>query len=53
MSLLITNIAELMTQDGEHRVLKNAAVVVEGERIAWIGQADDAPAALAKRRSAG
>ncbi|MFJ5861543.1 imidazolonepropionase [Pseudarthrobacter sp. NPDC092439] len=45
MSTLITNIAELMTQDLEHRVLKRAAVVVEGERIAWIGSAGDAPAA--------
>lgn len=45
MSTLITNIAELMTQDLEHRVLKDAAVVVEGERISWIGAAADAPAA--------
>ena len=45
MSTLITNIAELMTQDREHRVLKGAAVLVEGERIAWLGPAADAPAA--------
>ncbi|MDR7081375.1 imidazolonepropionase [Arthrobacter ginsengisoli] len=45
MSTLITNIAELMTQDPEHRVLKNAAVVIEGERISWLGPAADAPAA--------
>ncbi|MET4136944.1 amidohydrolase family protein [Pseudarthrobacter sp. PvP090] len=45
MSTLITNIAELMTQDRDHRVLKDAAVVVEGERIAWLGRAADAPAA--------
>ncbi|WP_144673801.1 imidazolonepropionase [Arthrobacter sp. U41] len=45
MSTLITNIAELMTQDAEHRVLKNAALVVEGERISWLGPAADAPAA--------
>lgn len=45
MSTLITNIAELMTQDTEHRVLKDAAIVIEGERIAWIGAAADAPAA--------
>ncbi|WP_457949200.1 imidazolonepropionase [Pseudarthrobacter sp. alpha12b] len=44
MSTLITNIAELMTQDLEHRVLKDAAMVIEGERIAWIGAAADAPA---------
>lgn len=45
MSTLITNVAELMTQDLDHRVLKDAAVVVEGERIAWIGRAAHAPAA--------
>lgn len=45
MSTLITNIAELMTQDLERRVLKDAAVVLEGERIAWIGAAAGAPAA--------
>lgn len=45
MSILITNIAELMTQDLEHRVLKDAAVVIEGERISWIGPAAGAPAA--------
>ena len=45
MSILITNIAELMTQDLEHRVLKNAALVVDGERIAWVGTAAEAPAA--------
>jgi imidazolonepropionase len=45
MSTLITNIAELMTQDTEHRVLKDAAVVIEGERISWIGPASSAPAA--------
>lgn len=45
MSTLITNIAELMTQDAEHRVLHDAAVVIEGERISWLGAAADAPAA--------
>ncbi|MEW1805172.1 imidazolonepropionase [Pseudarthrobacter sp. NPDC080039] len=45
MSTLITNIAELMTQDLERRVLKDAAVVIEGERISWIGVAASAPAA--------
>jgi imidazolonepropionase len=45
MSTLITNIAELMTQDTEHRVLTHAAVVIEGERISWIGPASSAPAA--------
>lgn len=44
-SLLITNIGELMTQDREHRVLRNAAVVLDAGRIAWIGDAGRAPAA--------
>lgn len=44
-SLLITGIGELMTQDREHRVLKDAALVLEGERIAWLGPSADAPAA--------
>ncbi|YCH09714.1 imidazolonepropionase [Arthrobacter sp. alpha11c] len=47
-STLITNIGELMTQDLEHRVLKDAAIVFEGERIAWIGSSKDAPAAEEK-----
>ena len=34
-----------MTQDSEHRVLADAAVVMEGERISWIGPSRDAPAA--------
>jgi imidazolonepropionase len=45
MSTLITNIAELMTQDAEHRVLRDAAVVIDGERIAWLGPAAQAPVA--------
>ena len=44
-STLITNIGELMTQDLQHRVLKDAAIVFEGERISWIGSSTDAPAA--------
>ncbi|WP_104092042.1 imidazolonepropionase [Arthrobacter sp. GMC3] len=45
MSELITNIGELMTQDQQLGTLRDAAVVMEGERIAWIGPADKAPAA--------
>lgn len=45
MSTLITNIGELMTQDRDHTVLRNAAVVLEGERISWIGASTAAPAA--------
>ena len=48
-SLLITNIGELSTQDhaggAAASVLRNAAVVFEGERISWIGAAAEAPAA--------
>lgn len=44
-STLLTDIAELTTVDGEGRVLTDAAVVVEGDRIAWIGAAADAPEA--------
>lgn len=42
---LITDIAELTTVDPEERVLQDAAVVIEGDRIAWIGPAAQAPAA--------
>lgn len=45
MSELISNIGELMTQDGELGTLGNAALVLEGERIAWIGPSAEAPAA--------
>lgn len=44
-STLITNIGELTTIDPGSRVLRDAAVVVEHDRIAWIGPAADAPAA--------
>jgi imidazolonepropionase len=44
-SELVTGIAELTTQDPEHRVLKDAAVLIDGDRIAWIGPASAAPAA--------
>ncbi|WP_305789245.1 imidazolonepropionase [Symbioplanes lichenis] len=45
MSVLVTNIGELTTQDGEVGTLHDAAVVVNGDRIAWIGPAAQAPAA--------
>lgn len=45
MSELITGINELTTQDQEYRVLRDAAVVVEGDRVAWIGPAATAPEA--------
>ena len=46
MSTVITNIGELHTQDparGADAVLHDAAVVIEGERIAWLGSAAQAP----------
>ncbi|GAA4700850.1 imidazolonepropionase [Promicromonospora umidemergens] len=49
MSLLLTNIGELVTNDPEHGarlgVVPGAAVVVEAGRIAWTGPAAAAPAA--------
>lgn len=53
MSHLITNIGELMTQDVEGAVLRDAAVVLEGERISWLGAARSAPAADSKTDLAG
>ncbi|MCR2812378.1 imidazolonepropionase [Microbacterium sp. zg.Y1090] len=45
MATLLTDIGELTTHaPGEPR-LQDAAVVIEGDRIAWIGGAADAPAA--------
>ncbi|EMY32218.1 imidazolonepropionase, partial [Arthrobacter crystallopoietes BAB-32] len=47
-SALVTNIGELMTQDparGSDGVLRDAAIVIEGERISWLGPAAEAPAA--------
>jgi imidazolonepropionase len=49
-SLLVTGIGELVTNDpslgdGLLGVLRDAAVVADGDRIAWIGPAASAPAA--------
>lgn len=49
-SVLLTGIGELVTNDPVHDgtplgLLHDAAVLVEGERIAWVGPARSAPAA--------
>jgi imidazolonepropionase len=43
-SILVTGIGELATH-AERGLLTDAALVVEGERLAWVGPAADAPAA--------
>jgi imidazolonepropionase len=43
MSLVVTNIGELTTNDGGP--LRAAAVVIDGDRIAWVGSMRDAPEA--------
>ncbi|HSX66333.1 imidazolonepropionase [Nocardioides sp.] len=49
MSLLLTNIGELVTNDpaaGDLLGLRhNAALVIEGDRVTWVGDAAEAPAA--------
>lgn len=47
MSTLFTNISELWVFDSEAGlpVLRDAALVVDGERVAWYGHASDAPEA--------
>jgi imidazolonepropionase len=45
VSILITNIGELAGADEERWLVHDAALVIDGERIAWAGPAADAPAA--------
>ena len=45
MSLLVTNIGELLTNDDALGVLRDAALVVEDGRVAWVGPRSAAPAA--------
>jgi imidazolonepropionase len=56
-ALLVTGIGELVTHDSLHPgplgLLRDAAVVVEGGRVAWTGPAREAPAADVVRDVAG
>jgi imidazolonepropionase len=45
MTTLITHIGELTTHDPERPVRADAALVLEGGRVAWVGDAAEAPAA--------
>ncbi len=45
---LITGIGELVTGEAERPVVTDAAVVIDGERIAWVGEAHAAPDADAR-----
>ena len=53
MSELITDIGELTTQVGDRARLHDAALVIEGGRVAWIGPMTDAPAADTRTSVAG
>ncbi|WTW97158.1 imidazolonepropionase [Streptomycetaceae bacterium NBC_01309] len=57
-SFLIDNIASLVTNDpslgdGPLGILRDAAVVLDGEHVAWVGPACDAPPADARHDAAG
>ncbi|HEU5473763.1 MAG TPA: imidazolonepropionase [Actinophytocola sp.] len=45
MTLLLTGIGELTTNDDELGQLSGAALVIEGDRVVWVGPAARAPAA--------
>ncbi len=45
MSVVVTGIGELATQDPELGTLTGAAVVVDGGAVAWVGPSERAPAA--------
>jgi imidazolonepropionase len=45
VSILVTGIAELTTNDDELGTLADAAVVLDGDRVAWVGSGAAAPAA--------
>ena len=42
---LITNISEAFTSDADHTLIRDAAILVADQRIAWIGHASGAPQA--------
>ncbi len=50
---LVTGIGELVTNTEEFGTLRDAAVVLDGERVAWVGPADAAPDADARVDVAG
>ena len=52
MSTLVTGIAELVTHDPELGVPTDAALVVDGGRVAWVGRAGAAPEQLVMAASA-
>src|SRR5882762_1755998 len=43
MTMLVTGIGELTTNDDELGTLTGAALVIDGERVAWVGPAAGAP----------
>jgi imidazolonepropionase len=57
MAHLIANIGQLVTNDPERDgllgLIEDAAVVIENDRIAWVGPAADAPAAETRTDAAG
>ncbi|WP_026426197.1 imidazolonepropionase [Actinokineospora inagensis] len=45
MSVLVTNLGELTTNDPELGTLTDAAIILDGDRVAWVGRAGYAPEA--------
>jgi imidazolonepropionase len=53
VSIVVDNIAELLTNDPELGLMADAAIVVDQGRIAWVGPAAQAPAADRRVDAAG